>query len=199
MQEALGGFGDAISSVKFANDSDNLLVSCWDGSVSLHDTQSNSVRCVSAKPLRAIRSRMQPQLVWLGLKVVCKFAHKAAVLDCCFGDSGHVAYSGGLDRSVHRTDMAAEADLLLGAHSEAVKCLSYAPELRVAVSGSWDKSVKLWDCRHAECSSSHELPDKVYTMAISGFRLVTGTAGVHTRLRPQSQLAPSYPISRCWH
>jgi WD40 repeat protein len=74
--------------------------------------------------------------------------------------------------------MAAEADLLLGAHNEAVKCLSYAPELRVAVSGSWDKTVKLWDCRHTECSSSHELPDKVYTMAISGFRLVTGTAGV---------------------
>ena len=120
------------------------------------------------------------------------------MLDCCFGESGHVAYSGGLDRSVHRTDMAAEADLLLGAHNEAVKCLSYAPELRVAVSGSWDKTVKLWDCRHTECSSSHELPDKVYTMAISGFRLVTGTAGV-CAFSCSARVLPTVGVSRLVH
>lgn len=43
--------------------------------------------------------------------------------------------------------------------------------------GSWDSTVKLWDPRTPCSAGSYSQPDKVYTMAISGDKLIVGTAG----------------------
>lgn len=50
----------------------------------------------------------------------------------------------------------------------------------LVVSGSWDETLKVWDARsHHACTSTVALPDRAYTMALSGNRVLVGTAGRH--------------------
>ena len=73
-------------------------------------------------------------------------------------------------------------------YSDTSTHLRHMPDLRsgrppgVVMSGSWDKTVKLWDPRAdpaGSAVSTTTLPDKVYTMSTEGDKLVVGTAGRH--------------------
>ncbi|CAH1783481.1 unnamed protein product [Owenia fusiformis] len=142
---------DGISAVKFGpNSSQFLLVSSWDCYVRLYDVVSNSLRI--------------------------KYGHSEPVLDCCFQDTVH-AYSGGLDNSLKMYDFNTSAETHVGSHDGAVRCVEYAPDTNVVITGSWDFTVKLWDPRAPTCTGSYSQPDKVYTLAVTGDRLVVGTAG----------------------
>lgn len=72
------------------------------------------------------------------------------------------------------TDIATAQATILGIHEDAVKTLAHAKELSLIISGSWDKSVKLWDARMGTCTSTHELPGKVYSIDSAGHTLVVG-------------------------
>jgi len=142
---------DGISAVKFApNSSQFLLVSSWDKTVRLYDVAANSMRM--------------------------KYSHNDPVLDCCFYDNVH-SYSGGLDTSLKVYDFNTNTETVVGNHEGAIRCVEYCPEVNVVVTGSWDSSVKLWDPRTPCSAGSFAQPDKVYTMAVCGDRLIVGTAG----------------------
>jgi len=66
---------------------------------------------------------------------------------------------------------------ILGTHDSGVRCVEYCHEGGILISGSWDATVKLWDERNGQCIGTYPQPNKVYTMATSGYRLVIGTAG----------------------
>lgn len=142
---------DGISAVKFGpNSSQFLLVSSWDTSVRLYDVINNTMRM--------------------------KYNHPAPVLDCCFYDAVH-AYSGGLDHVVKVYDFNASAETIVGSHEMPIRCMEYSPEANVVISGGWDQMVKLWDPRTPCSAGSFSQPDKVYTLAVCGDKLIVGTAG----------------------
>ncbi|XP_014671935.1 PREDICTED: mitotic checkpoint protein BUB3-like [Priapulus caudatus] len=142
---------DGISAVKFGPTSSQfILVSSWDTSVRLYDIQNNNQRL--------------------------KYHHSGAVLDCCFQDGVH-AYSGGLDQNLKMFDFNSGTETIVGLHEAPIRCVEYCADVNVIVTGSWDMTVKLWDPRAARSAGSFSQPDKVYTLATCGDKLVVGTAG----------------------
>ncbi|KAH6948467.1 hypothetical protein HPB50_024570 [Hyalomma asiaticum] len=86
------------------------------------------------------------------------------------------AWSGGGDCEVKSFDFNCSAETVVGKHSDTVRCVEYCSDVNVIISGSWDSSVKLWDPRSSTCAGTCLQPDKVYTMAVCGDKLIVGTA-----------------------
>ncbi|KAI4586909.1 hypothetical protein MJG53_004696 [Ovis ammon polii x Ovis aries] len=132
------------------NTSQFLLVCSWDTSVRLYDVPANSMRL--------------------------KYQHTGAVLDCAFYDPTR-AWSGGLDHQLKMHDLNTDQENLVGTHDAPIRCVEYCPEVNVMVTGSWDQTVKLWDPRTPCNAGTFSQPEKVYTLSVSGDRLIMGTAG----------------------
>ncbi|CAI8013250.1 Mitotic checkpoint protein BUB3 [Geodia barretti] len=116
---------DGITCVEFcpAPASPLLLCSSWDCGLRLYDVQNNQLKA--------------------------KIQHPFAVLDCCFSDPSH-AFSGGLDRRLLHSDLATQQSSSLGSHEDGIRCVEYCSEVGVVVTGSWDKTIKLWDPRQKQ-------------------------------------------------
>ncbi|KAG7463086.1 hypothetical protein MATL_G00191630 [Megalops atlanticus] len=142
---------DSVSAVKFSpSTAQFLLVSSWDSTVRLYDVGGNSMRM--------------------------KYQHLAPVLDCAFYDPTH-AWSGGLDMELKTHDLNTDQETIVGAHDAPIRCVEYCPEVNVMVTGSWDRSVRLWDPRTPCNAGTFTQPEKVYTLSVAGDRLIVGTAG----------------------
>lgn len=75
-------------------------------------------------------------------------------------------------------------EVALGSHAAAVKCLRWLPTRGLLVSGGWDSTLRLWDPRVAPGPAGQQvaavpLPGKVYSMDVSGERLVVAMSGRH--------------------
>ncbi|KAJ3188549.1 mitotic spindle checkpoint protein Bub3 [Irineochytrium annulatum] len=143
---------DGISSIEFCPDNGSLLLAAsWDKGVRLYNVQSNQ------------RS--------------FTYYHKAAVLDVAFV-SPTQAYSGGLDRELKGVDLQETKETVLGSHDDGIKCVHYAKETGTVISGSWDKSVRMWDPRAATAEvGRHQQPAKVFAMDLVREKLVVAMAG----------------------
>lgn len=140
---------DGISNVTFGPNN-FLLVSSWDSSTRLYDVVNNHMRA--------------------------KFDHQDAVLDCSF-ITATTALAGGLDGQLKMFDFNTHSDRVIGYHQDAIKCVEWNSEVNLAVSGSWDKLVKLWDPRARDCVHTSEHPDRIYTMGMVEEVMVVGTGG----------------------
>jgi hypothetical protein len=115
--------------------------------------------------------------------VVC-----TSVIDTCTPftaqDSDHCA-SGALDGTVKLFDLvnrhggrifnvltvlsvACCAEMLLGAHEKAVRCIEFCEEQGLIYSGSWDTTVKQWDPRVQGATNSIPQAQRVYAMGQCG-------------------------------
>ncbi|XP_065829839.1 mitotic checkpoint protein BUB3-like [Oscarella lobularis] len=148
--ELLSPPADGITSVAFSPTSNFLLVSSWDKSVRLYDPVTNTLRV--------------------------QHHHAGAVLDCCFSDTLH-SFSGGLDKTLKTFNYADNVEDVLGTHDDAIRCVEYCPSSGLIATGSWDKTVKLWDTRSKTCVTTMNQLEKVYTMAVNGDKLIVGTKG----------------------
>uniref|UniRef100_A0A6U4SK10 Mitotic checkpoint protein n=1 Tax=Hemiselmis andersenii TaxID=464988 RepID=A0A6U4SK10_HEMAN len=144
---------DGISAMSFAPEHNLLLISSWNCEVAMHDVLTNVKKT--------------------------GYTHKGAVLDCCWGVDQTKCYSGGVDRNVVHFDFEAQTERTLGQHDKPVKGVAFQKDLGCVVSGSWDKTMRTWDQRQAECASNTSLPDKVFTLAVCQNRVVVGTANRH--------------------
>ena len=163
---------DGISNITFAPaaGSSLLLVSSWDRGVRLYDVTVADKSCVR-----------------------CSYFQSRAVLDCCFSDLNH-CLSGGLDRTLVSYDFTAQKQTSLGihfrmviiyhthyfssgSHDDAIKCVEYCSTLGIVITGSWDRSLKIWDPRQNQAIGSYnQSGESVYTMSLSGEKLVVGTS-----------------------
>lgn len=189
---------DGISAVTFGladAASDNLLlVSSWDATVRLYDARANTL---------------------LG-----SYMHDGAVLDCALraggGSSGEaVGFSGALDGTVRTFDFrkstatngssssssTTSSGRVIGTHGAPVRCVAYSTSRNAVVSGSWDKTVSLWDTRAAAPSGGTAMatapqPGKVYAMSLcsDGNTLVVGTNERHVLVWDLRNL--SAPVQR---
>lgn len=168
--------GDGISKVAWLSPT-QLLVSSWDSTVTLHTAASG--------------------------ERVASVAHKGAVLDVAGGGGAAPScfFSGGLDMAVLRHDLAASGGAgggadVLGSHAGAVRCVERSDAHGAVVTGSWDKTAKVWDPRSRGAAgggavATLPLPDRCYAMALLGEdALLVGTAGRRALLFDLRRLAP---------
>eukprot|EP00735_Rhodelphis_limneticus_P001536 TRINITY_DN12168_c0_g1::TRINITY_DN12168_c0_g1_i1::g.26496::m.26496 TRINITY_DN12168_c0_g1::TRINITY_DN12168_c0_g1_i1::g.26496 ORF type:complete len:345 (-),score=33.26,sp/Q9WVA3/BUB3_MOUSE/52.02/2e-116,WD40/PF00400.27/0.00056,WD40/PF00400.27/3.7,WD40/PF00400.27/6.7e-05,WD40/PF00400.27/1.6e+02,WD40/PF00400.27/3.3e-06,WD40/PF00400.27/9.2e+02,PQQ_2/PF13360.1/2.3e-05,PQQ/PF01011.16/0.061,PQQ/PF01011.16/60,PQQ_3/PF13570.1/68,PQQ_3/PF13570.1/3.1e+02,PQQ_3/PF13570.1/4.2e+03,PQQ_3/PF13570.1/0.98,PQQ_3/PF1 len=140
---------DGISSLTFAPTSNNLLVTSWDSNIRVYDAANN--------------------------KLLVKYEHQAPVLDGAFTVDG-VCYSGGLDRTLHRYEIATGTLTTVGTHEDAVRRIVHCPPISAIVTGSWDKTVQAWDSRGEGNIAKVSVSDKVFAMSACADKVVVGTA-----------------------
>lgn len=66
--------------------------------------------------------------------------------------------------------------LNIGSHAKPVSCMEFSRELGALVTGGWDGHVHVWDPRTQGEARSLPTSEKVFTLAVSGNRVVVGTS-----------------------
>lgn len=141
---------DGITSLKYGESTDNLLVSSWDASCYLYDGYSN-----------AFKHRYQS---------------KASILSADFTPEENGAYLGGLEQKVKKVDFETGEESDIGHHDDVIRCVQYDHYSRCLFTGSWDKTLKIWDERSNNKETTRELSDKVYAMSVCRNKVVLGMA-----------------------
>ncbi|KAG0242184.1 hypothetical protein BGX31_000521 [Mortierella sp. GBA43] len=146
--------GGTVSSMAFNPESHSqLLVASWDKSVSVYHTGTG-----------ALEGRTRD--------------HKGPVLACCWGAGGS-SFTAGLDRVVRKGIKGIQSQVI-GTHNDTVTSLGYSSASGAVLSGSWDKTVRLWDSRGQGSNSSAlrtlEFNSRVDSLDVSSHRIVV-TAG----------------------
>ncbi|TVU44941.1 hypothetical protein EJB05_04404 [Eragrostis curvula] len=138
----------AVSRVRFAPSSNNLLVSSWDSGLRLYDADAGTLRFTAAS--------------------------KAALLDCCFEDES-TALACGSDGSVRRYDFGSGAQDTVGLHKDAIACIEFS---QMSVTGSLDKKLQFWDTKTGSTNSTGTvtLESHVSSLSICGMYLLAAVA-----------------------
>lgn len=64
----------------------------------------------------------------------------------------------------------------IGSHNDAIKCVNYSNLLNAIITGSWDKTVKIWDPREKGCVATYDQCDRrVYSMDCRAEKIVVAT------------------------
>ncbi|KAL9251323.1 Mitotic checkpoint protein BUB3.3-like protein [Drosera capensis] len=145
---------DAITRMRFAPMSNNLLISSWDSTLRLYDVDGSKLRG--------------------------EFESDFLLLDCCFGDEGE-AYAAGSDGSVCRFDLRSGNYSSIGKHDSLASCSEYSDETSLVITGGWDRKVMHWDSRATQSfQHSITLDSEVDSISICslGF-VVSAGASVH--------------------
>nr|XP_043629536.1 mitotic checkpoint protein BUB3.3 [Erigeron canadensis] len=111
---------DGISRIRFAPESNNLLISSWDTNLRLYDVDRS--------------------------KLVFEASGEAALLDCCFQGEA-AAFSANSDCSIIRYDLHSGVSNFFGKHDDLATSVEYSVETGQVITGGWDKKIKCWDSR----------------------------------------------------
>mmetsp|Transcript_24595 Transcript_24595/g.30249 ORF Transcript_24595/g.30249 Transcript_24595/m.30249 type:complete len:366 (+) Transcript_24595:61-1158(+) len=156
-----------------------LASSSWDGTIRLYDTKEMKNVCIHS-------------------------IESGPLLSLAVDKTGSYLYTGGLDGSVRRFDIATSQVTTIGHHSshieipssqEQVACSCLSPlassseqnkDTSVLASAGWDSNFYLWDVRMnndtgSKKAVSHiQLPGKAFSMDVNETRCVVATAGRRT-------------------
>lgn len=144
---------DGIAALAWAPDSKRLAVASWDSVGRPCSIANRSTRTSTTFPTQWL---LEGGYI-LSSAADDRLEHPAAVLSVAFGSSRDTLYTGCLDRRVrecvrlhlscladNRWNLSTGEARVLGAHENGVSAMAWIPEQNVLITGSWDKSVKVW-------------------------------------------------------
>jgi len=104
--------------------------------------------------------------------------HEGPVFSCDFFKDGTKVLSAGADKQAKVLDLATGQAQQVAQHDAPIRCVRYFDinNTPMAVTGSWDKTVKYWDFRSPTPAGTLPCQDRVYTMDVRDNLLVIGTA-----------------------
>ena len=162
---------DAISSIRFNPSYDLFAISSWNNCILCYqynndDNNNNKIktRCIGQEK------------------------HDRGVLCCCWDNTGSRIFSGSCDNTVRIWNVQRNGGssnnnnnnnnkgkfITLGNHNAGVKCIEYASDFNILISGSWDRTLIYWDIRSGQKISTINLPAKVFCCGQNGNILVLG-------------------------
>ncbi|KAM0829099.1 hypothetical protein ACQ4PT_067086 [Festuca glaucescens] len=146
-RRGLAAGAGAVSRVRFAPSSNNLIVSSWDSGLRLYDANSSTLRLEANS--------------------------EAALLDCCFKDES-VAFAGASDGSIIRYDLHSGAQDNVGLHDDLVASTEFSQTTSQLITSSLDKKLFLWDTntRCVNPNSTLMLDSVVGSLSVCGMYIL---------------------------
>ncbi|CAK8991299.1 Poly(A)+ RNA export protein [Durusdinium trenchii] len=144
--------GDSISSLAWSPVQDVIAAGSWDKSIYIWEVNGQDMLARTSYVLQA------------------------PVLSCSFSSDGLHLISGGCDHKVTMRDLQAQQTIELGHHEEPVRFVSALEELKLVVSGSWDKTLCFWSPQQSKPVLSVPLPERVFAMDVKYPLMVVGCA-----------------------
>jgi len=160
---------DGISSVSWLHHSNHLVATSWDKTVSLYAINNSDSSQSQPSAPTASQTTLQH-----------RYTHSAGVLDAAISPDDLSILSVGCDNRLVRLDIQSQKTQIIGAHSQPIRCVTHSLSPNCAITGSWDKTLKVWDLSAAQPNvSSISVPDKVFAMssALSSHQIIVGVAG----------------------
>ncbi|KAI8074484.1 WD40-repeat-containing domain protein [Gongronella butleri] len=147
---------DSITGLHYhATVPNQLLVSSWDKTVRVYDTLSGSLRY--------------------------KALFDMPLLDACFAPD-HQLLTAGLDGSISTVNVAKDTKQVLGKHASGARSIHWDKDRQCAYSGSWDKTLRVWDVRAGTETNKVKLGHKVFSMDLRGHLLGAALTDRETRV-----------------
>ncbi|KAJ3003101.1 hypothetical protein HKX48_001951 [Thoreauomyces humboldtii] len=106
--------------------------------------------------------------------------HEAPALCVDWTTDGSKVFSGGCDKAGRLLDLATGQSMQVAAHDAPIRCcrvIEGPGAAPLAITGSWDKTMKFWDMRQQTAVHTYQLPERCYVMDSHGPLLVIGTGG----------------------
>ncbi|KAH8827812.1 Poly(A)+ RNA export protein [Flagelloscypha sp. PMI_526] len=150
---------DSISSVRFCPVANYLAVGSWDGSIRMYGVQA------------------QGNMVNDEAKAM--YSHSSPVLDVCWSPDGSKVYSASADNTARVFDIQTGQDIQIAQHDAPVRSVRFQADHGFLLTGSWDKTVKIWDPRSPGQIGMYDLPERCYAMDCAGSLLAVATADRH--------------------
>merc|ERR1719478_1129998 len=146
---------DTISALAWSPTSNILAASSWDKSVRIWE--------------------VSPQ----GVQARMAYQHDAPALCCNFSKDGQRIVSGGCDNKVKLKILQTQQEQQIGQHDAPVKEVFVVDDMNMVISGSWDKTLRFWNCQQPTPVATLQLPERVYSMDVKFPLLVVGCAERH--------------------
>lgn len=144
--------GDGVSCLAWSPAGNILAAGSWDKSVRVWEVTPQNI---------------QPRMA---------YNHEAPVLCCCFSRDGQRLVSGGCDNKVKMKVLQTQQEQQIGQHDAPVKEVFFVDEMNMVISGSWDKTLRFWNCQQPNPVATLQLPERVYSMDIKYPLMVVGMA-----------------------
>lgn len=104
--------------------------------------------------------------------------HEGPVLDCVWSPDNSKVFSVGADKKGMLWDLVSDSFNQVASHDQPITCCAYAKgnNYECVVTGSLDKTIKLWDMRQSTPAKTFTCPERVYALDLMMPIMVAVTA-----------------------